>query len=122
MGQESAGSGLKIEWLPLASANRFEQLDYIAQDNPLAAIDQDERIEHQIDMLLQHPQMGRPGRKKGTRELVISRTPFVAVYRIQADTIQILRLLHSSQQWLNIADIEFSPPSAAIKPKPVDFS
>ena len=55
MGQESAGSGLKIEWLPLASANRFEQLDYIAQDNPLAAIDQDERIERQIDMLLQHP-------------------------------------------------------------------
>ena len=51
MGQESAGSGLKIEWLPLASANRFEQLDYIAQDNPLAAIDQDERIERQIDML-----------------------------------------------------------------------
>ena len=48
MGQESAGSGLKIEWLPLASANRFEQLDYIAQDNPLAAIDQDERIEHQF--------------------------------------------------------------------------
>ena len=42
-----------IEWLPLASTNRFEQLDYIAQDNPLAAISQDERIEHQIDMLLQ---------------------------------------------------------------------
>ena len=99
MGQESAGSGLKIEWLPLASANRFEQLDYIAQDNPLAAIDQDERIEHQIDMLLQHPQMGRPGRKKGTRELVISRTPFVVVYRAKGPRIEIIRLLHGAQQW-----------------------
>ena len=99
MGQESAGSGLKIEWLPLASANRFEQLDYIAQDNPLAAIDQDERIEHQIDMLLQHPQMGRPGRKKGTRELVISRTPFVVVYRAKGPRIEIIRLLHGAQHW-----------------------
>ena len=99
MGQESAGSGLKIEWLPLASANRFEQLDYIAQDNPLAAIDQDERIEHQIDMLLQHPQMGRPGRKKGTRELVISRTPVVVVYRAKGPRIEIIRLLHGAQQW-----------------------
>ena len=99
MGQESAGSGLKIEWLPLASANRFEQLDYIAQDNPLAAIDQDERIERQIDMLLQHPQMGRPGRKKGTRELVISRTPFIVVYRAKGPRIEIIRLLHGAQQW-----------------------
>ena len=75
------------------------QLDYIAQDNPLAAISQDEQIEHQVDMLMQHPQMGRLGRKKGTRELVISRTPFVAVYRVKGDTIQIVRLLHSSQQF-----------------------
>ena len=99
MGQESAGSGLKIEWLPLASANRFEQLDYIAQDNPLAAIDQDERIERQIDMLLQQPQMGSPGRKKGTRELVISRTPFIVVYRAKGARIEIIRLLHGAQQW-----------------------
>ncbi len=101
MGQASQGGcSLKvIEWLPLASTNRFEQLDYIAQDNPSAAISQDEQIEYQVDMLMQHPQMGRPGRKKGTRELVISRTPFVVVYRIKGDQIQIIRLLHSSQQY-----------------------
>lgn len=100
MGQESTGGSLRvIDWLPLASANRFEQLDYIAQDNPLAAISQDEQIEHQVDMLMQHPQMGRPGRQKGTRELVISRTPFVVVYRVKGDKIQIIRLLHSAQKW-----------------------
>ena len=100
MGQESTGGCLKvIEWLPLASTNRFEQLDYIAQDNPLAAISQDEQIEHQVDMLMQYPQMGRPGRKKGTRELVISRTPFVVVYRVKGTRIEVIRLLHSSQQW-----------------------
>lgn len=86
--------------LPEANANRFNQLDGIAKDNSFAAISQDEQIEHQVDMLLQHPQMGRPGRRVGTRELVISRTPFfVAVYCLKGDKIQIIQLLHSSQQW-----------------------
>lgn len=88
-----------IEWLPLARLNRFQQLDYIAQANPWAAISQDEHIEYQLDMLLQHPEIGRPGRKKCTRELVISRTPFVVVYRVKGTRIEVLRLLHSSQQW-----------------------
>ena len=101
MGQKSTGGGcLKtIEWLPVAISNRFEQLDYIAQDNPLAAMSQDEEIEHQVDMLMQHPQIGRPGRLRGTRELVISRTPFVVVYRVKGTRIEVIQLLHSSQQW-----------------------
>ena len=88
-----------LVWLAVANDNRFHQLDYIAQDNPLAAIGQDEEIERQVSMLLQQPKMGRPGRLKGTRELVISHTPFVAVYRLQANRIEVIRLLHSSQQW-----------------------
>lgn len=100
MDQESTGRSLRvIEWLPLASTNRFKQLDHIAQDNPLAAISQDEQIERQVDMLMQHPRMGRPGRKKGTRELVISRTPFIVVYRVKGTRIEVVRLLHSSQQY-----------------------
>lgn len=88
-----------LSWLPKAIANRNAQIAYIAQDNPGAAISQGDRIADQIDMLLQHPQMGRPGRQKGTRELVISRTPFVVVYRVKGDKIQIIRLLHSAQKW-----------------------
>ncbi len=90
---------MNISWLPAASGNRFEQLDYIAQDNPLAAISQDEEIEHQVNMLLEHPKMGRPGRKKGTRELVISRTSFIVVYRAKDTGIEVIRLLHSSQKY-----------------------
>ncbi|CAN5465101.1 type II toxin-antitoxin system mRNA interferase toxin, RelE/StbE family [soil metagenome] len=89
-----------IEWLPLALHHRVEQLEYIALDNPLAAADQEDEIEHQINMLAAHPKLGRPGRVKGTRELVIGRTPFIAVYRLVGiQRIQILHLLHGSQQW-----------------------
>lgn len=90
---------MSLQWLPKAIANRVEQIAYIAQDNPLAAIAQGDRIAEQVNMLLEHPQMGRPGRKKGTRELVSSRAPFVVVYRVSGTRIEVVRLLHGSQQW-----------------------
>lgn len=88
-----------LSWLPTATNERYDQLDYIALDNPLAAISQDEEIEQQINRLTAQPEMGRIGRVNGTRELVISRTPFIAVYRIAGDRIEILRFLHGAQKW-----------------------
>lgn len=88
-----------LVWTEQAQVHRFAQLDYIAQDSPAAAIAMDERIEHGTEGLLDHPERGRPGRVKGTRELVIPRTPFIAIYRLRGDRIEILRLLHGAQQW-----------------------
>lgn len=88
-----------LVWLRRALKDRDAQLDYIAQDNPLAAVSQGDRIDTQVDVLLQHPQLGRPGRKPGTRELVISHTPFIVVYRIKSQRIELLRLLHGAQMW-----------------------
>jgi len=88
-----------LVWLRRAIADRDAQLDYIAQDNPCAAIEQGDRISQQVGLLIQHPEMGRAGRKQGTRELVISRTPFIVVYRINGMRIELVRLLHGSQQW-----------------------
>ena len=75
------------------------QLDYIALDKPTAAIDMDERIESQTSLLLDHPNLGRKGRVKGTRELIIAGTPFIAVYRLLGGRIEIFRFLHGAQQW-----------------------
>jgi toxin ParE1/3/4 len=76
-------------------------MDYIAQDSPAAAVDVDEAIEHQADELERHPEIGRPGRVPGTHELVIARTSYIAVYEIDrdADTVEIIRVLHGAQQW-----------------------
>lgn len=88
-----------IVWLRRAIADRDAQLDYIAQDNPRAAIEQGDRIAHQVSQLGQHPEIGRAGRKAGTRELVISRTPFIVICRIKGTRIELLRVLHGAQQW-----------------------
>jgi toxin ParE1/3/4 len=88
-----------VRWLKTARNNRFEQLDYIAADNPTAAARVDEEIERQTDLLAQFPKMGREGRVNGTRELVINRSPYIVVYRVKEDRIEIIRLLHGAQRW-----------------------
>ena len=90
-----------IAWLETATDTRKEQLEHIAKENPIAAVEQGERIISQVEQLSTYPELGRAGRKQGTRELVISRTSFVVIYRVKpkAKRIEILRVLHSSQQW-----------------------
>ena len=48
-----------------------------------------------LDALKRHPHIGRPADVPGLRELPIARTPFIVVYRIAGDEIQILRIRDS---------------------------
>ncbi len=77
----------------MPAQNRFAQLDYVARKNPKGAVRLDAEIERQIDRLAIYPEMGRIGRVDGTRELVIVRTPYIAVYRLARGRIEALRLL-----------------------------
>lgn len=88
-----------LEWTPRARRARTAAIDYVALDNPAAALAQLDEIERQTEMLIEHPGIGRTGRVNGTRELVINRTPFIAIYRVCGDVIQVLHLLHDAQQW-----------------------
>lgn len=56
-------------------------------------------LQRRFSVLLDHPHIGRKGRQPNTRELVISDTPFIAVYRLQANRIEVLRILHGVQAW-----------------------
>jgi toxin ParE1/3/4 len=90
-----------LEWTPRAREDRSEAIEYIAKESLVAALDQLDKIEQQTDRLLQYPEIGRPGRKSGTRELVIQKTSFIVVYRLnsKSQSIVILRVLHTSQAY-----------------------
>lgn len=90
---------MHLEWSQFAYADREAIFDYIEADSPQAAIAVDDRIRQQIEELIKFPEIGRPGRIDGTRELIIQRTPYIAVYRIAGKTTRILRLLHGAQMW-----------------------
>lgn len=91
---------LRLEWAPLAHENLLAIVAYIAQDNPDAADKLADEIEHKAAQLPKHSKLYKPGRMKGTREIVV-RPNYVMVYRIDenAGVIRILRVLHAAQQW-----------------------
>ena len=90
---------MQVQWTVSAGLDREAAIDYMAKYNLSAALNQLDEIEWQTDRLADYPKLGRPGRVKGTRELVVNRTPFIVVYRIKGEIVQILRMLHGAQQW-----------------------
>ena len=91
---------MNILWSPEAIEDLTSLRAYIAEDDPAAARGVVLHIMHNIEQLLpDNPQMGRPGRVPGTRELVIPKTPFIVPYRLQRNVIQILRVYHGARRW-----------------------
>ena len=72
-----------IVWEPQAVDNLDAQIDYIAEDSPLTAVEQRDLVRMRIKGLVDFPEQGRLGRVKNTRELVVAGTPFVVVYRVR---------------------------------------
>lgn len=90
---------MRIQWLEDAVYDLQAARDFIAKENPFAAGKIAARILKSIELLVEHPGMGRQGRVLNTRELVIIGTPYMIPYRVKNDVIEILRVFHSSMQW-----------------------
>jgi len=91
---------MNVIWSPQAIQDLISLRAYLAGESPAGARRIVLRILHDIeDLLSDNPHMGRPGRVPGTRELVISKTPYIVPYRVQDGAIQILRVYHSARRW-----------------------
>ncbi|MEW6426921.1 MAG: type II toxin-antitoxin system RelE/ParE family toxin [Thermodesulfobacteriota bacterium] len=88
-----------VEWTGPALRDLQNAGEYIAQHDPAAATRMAERIREAVEYLPEQPNLGRPGRVGGTRELVVSGSPFIVIYWSRGGVIQILRLLHHARRW-----------------------
>lgn len=89
---------MKLVWTRPAREDRKAIREYIAADNPGAALDLDELLSEKAARLLDHPGLGRPGRLEGTRELVAHRN-YILIYDVAGDLVRVLRVLHAARQW-----------------------
>ncbi len=90
---------MNLEWTLKAIDDLQKAGECMALDNRKAAQRMAERIQEAVEYLIDHPNIGRPGRLSSTRELVISGTPFIVVYWVRGAAVQILRLLHHARKW-----------------------
>ena len=90
---------MRVKWLRAARANLIAVSEYIGQDNPDAAASTVAAIVKAVETLERFPALGRPGRISGTRELVVSGTPYIVPYRVRGDVVQLIRVFHAARKW-----------------------
>jgi len=90
---------MRVKWLRQALRNLDDEAAFIAQDSPRSATAFVKRVTESAEMLAAHPQMGRPGRVPGTRELVVTHFPYIIPYRVRGQSVEILRVFHTSRKW-----------------------
>ncbi len=95
---------MKLVWAQLAKRRLIEIRAEIAQDNEGAAARTVGKIRAAVKRLEAHPHSGRPGRATGTRELVVTGTPYLIPYQVYQDTIEILSVVHGKQRWPQNSD------------------
>jgi addiction module RelE/StbE family toxin len=89
---------VRVRWLKTANRNLDDATEYIAREDPKAAKKMYIYIRKYVADLAEHPEMGRPGRMIGTRELVIEKYPYLVPYRICGNEVQVLRVFHTSRR------------------------
>jgi addiction module RelE/StbE family toxin len=61
---------VKVIWTPEARQDRIDIWEYIAAENPTAAVRMDELFSDAVIGLANYPMLGQPGKIPGTRKLV----------------------------------------------------
>lgn len=90
---------MQLRWSEEAADDLERITNYLFAETPQHAAELVRAIYNSADALLTFAHRGRPGKKEGTRELVLSPLPYVVVYRVSGDAIHILRVLHGAQRW-----------------------
>ena len=90
---------MKLRWLRSGRDTLRQHVDFISIENPAAAVRVRRQIRAAILRLIEFPQSGRKGHVTGTRELVVPKLPYVVVYRVSHDAVEIIRVLHTSMDW-----------------------
>jgi toxin ParE1/3/4 len=90
---------MKVVWSRRAIRHLVSLRKYIAKDSEQNAALVALRILRAIELLQAQPEIGRPGRVLGTRELVVPDTPFLIPYRVRQGCLELIAVFHGRQQW-----------------------
>jgi toxin ParE1/3/4 len=88
---------MHLRWTPAAAADMQSISDYLREHRPQYRQPTLRKLYEKLRALKDAPHLGRPGRIEGTREVLFQPLPYVAVYRIHEQNIEIWRVFHTSQ-------------------------
>jgi toxin ParE1/3/4 len=88
-----------VRWSPEAADDLEQIVRHIQHDSPEVARRVAAIMIDAVGALSVFPKRGRVGRIAGTRELVITALPWIAVYRVRDEAVEIARIYHGAQNW-----------------------
>jgi toxin ParE1/3/4 len=88
---------MRLRWTPAAAADLQRLSDYLHEHHPHYRQRTISKVYASIQSLQQWPQRGRAGREEGTRELLFPPLPYVVVYRVKEENIEILHIYHGAR-------------------------
>lgn len=88
---------MRIRWTPAAAADLQHISDYLKRRHPRYRQPTVRKLYAAIESLRSSPSRGRSGREEGTRELLLPPMPYIALYRVKDQTIEVLRIFHGAQ-------------------------
>jgi addiction module RelE/StbE family toxin len=90
---------MKVVWSRRAIRHLVRLREYIERDSEQNAALVASRILKAVDLLETQPEMGRPGRVLGTRELVVPDTSYIVPYRVRRQRLELIAIFHGRQKW-----------------------
>jgi len=90
---------MEVRWSPEAADDLERIVQYIQGDSPEVALKVAASIIDAVGELNTFSKRSRVGRIEGTRELVIDRLPWIAVYRVRDNAVEVARIYHGAQNW-----------------------
>lgn len=90
---------MEVRWSEPAYDDLEKIFRHLSKDNPAAARAVVLTIYDGCTTLKSLPNRGRASRVDGWRELVFTSLPYIAVYQVKADMVEISRIYHAAQNW-----------------------
>jgi toxin ParE1/3/4 len=91
---------MQVRWSVPAAEDLERICEWIEEDNPEAARRIAQTIYDECARLKNFPYLGRASRRMaGRRELIFAPLPYIAVYQVKQDAVEISRIFHGAQDW-----------------------
>jgi len=90
---------MEVRWSEEAYRDLERIYARIAAENPSAAREVVLAVFEGCAKLREFPELGRSSRISGRRELIFPPLPYIVVYKLKSEAVEISRIYHAAQDW-----------------------
>lgn len=89
---------MQIVWGDGARLDFDRAIAFLSEKSPAAARRIGDRILEAVALLELFPEIAPPSKHRGLRQLVIARTPYLVIYRVQGVVVEVRAVVHAMQR------------------------